>query len=351
MGGDLSITINRDWDRADRANYCHKAWFYDFYRMVSLHSSYSIISYGYEGAVEGTSDPSWSWTDKINDDEPWGTSNDNVFFVFRADNASSDLMGGTSRLWEAKVQMATSSFDDPSGSDYGNEGLNYMVCIRFSPDGGWSDGSIDFAPSGGTDVSGNYEALYGNLYSYSMHLVADDDTIMYFGKCNTANLSSLTYTPIMFGYLGEVKRAHSGIAKPEVSFITDTTATGFGLEDGLFVQNGSAGNKASFSLAPDGTTGITSNEAYGPQREHLDATSTCPFNGGRSFMPALFRQTDSTTPCYELIGEMRFLKFTGGSGLSAGDVIGDTYSWLQCSRTPGTYGGAVIPWLTGETPT
>jgi hypothetical protein len=168
-----------------------------------------FAGYGTGSSQTGTTPPSgWIDWDYTTDPPPFS---DNSWFVFNATNASAAMNGDGSQQWQAKIQFTLSSgFDDCSGTDYGFEGNTYTTCIRASSEGGWNSGTLDFAPTSGSEASDNYRLYAGQSESFRMDVIGDDDTIFWRGNAG----DSVDHYETRQCYLGMLTRRFYGVTNP-----------------------------------------------------------------------------------------------------------------------------------------
>jgi len=353
MSGDLQYRINRSWLDSTQTNVAHKHFFWDFLNFINDHTAMNIIAYGTAAVQQGSSAPTaWlTW-----DDPP--PMSDNAWFVFEANLASEYLNSSGTMKWQCKIQVADeSSFDDPSGNDYGKEGdANAIVCSRLSVDGGWSSGTLDFEPVSTAEASDNHSIFRTKSLDYYSHFIGDNDTLWWTGRPSVGSFSQNRG-----GYLGMLNRRSVNILKPCISMVGTISGSAEGSygEDSHICKDTSNSHQfsyltsniqwPSYNLARDGITAL---DGTGKLRiepwnvEVLQNMGTHKWANESYVLGMLVAEYVVPDNC-NVLGELRLI---GACSIahSEGTIFGTDSDYMQIAHSPGTYGGIAMQWPAGQ---
>jgi hypothetical protein len=361
MSGIFRSRINRIWRNSDQANIAPFRFFYELAKFVSDHTGMSWVGYGTAGVQSGTSVPSaWLDWDTVTDPSPYS---DQAWFVFQADNASELLDGSGSYQWQCKVQVVNTSgvnFVDP-GAGGGLVGEDQLVALRFSPKGGWSSGSLDFAPAGGEDVSDNYACFYEDGIDFSVHFFGDDDTILFAGMGHASGYWTMRSSYIgmiisrdpniddpCFFMVGRISDDSASTGRRAVLRKATTTSSQFYWQ--YTAATPSAGWPA-FSIARDGTSGLTDYKINVWGRFWCVAAGTYEYSTpAKDIVYSMMVAQWETPNHYSIIGELRYM-YCCSSAHSQGVLLGNN-EYIQLSETTysTSYGGIAFKWPSNEVP-
>jgi hypothetical protein len=371
MSGDMEHRENRSWLDATQTGHTLDRLFGEFLAFFADHPEYDIISYGTAKVETGTTTPA-TWLAWANTDGsgavPWS---ENSWFVVEAQKASATLNGDGTRQWQAKFQVANATgFDDCNVADtaYLHEADTGVLCVRFSPDGGWvGSGTLDFSAVVASDNYRIADVPAANCAFY-LHIAGDNDTVGWVGQIdNDGQLPN--YLRQRMGVIGEIVRRSSGHTKPELLIVTrmidaiGTTAhdLGKGVGEGdrlVFDSPAGSGGVPSFSLAADGTAlenhridgatpgaHILNAHHDGTTNDIMFATGPDPWSGDDEVMAILVRQAQSSHN--SVLGQLRLFG-SCDERILAGAVLGDG-SYLSVGKDTNTDGGIAFVW-SGEVP-
>jgi hypothetical protein len=353
MSGDLQYRVNRSWLDSTQANVAHKHFFWDFLHFINDHVSMNIIAYGTGTTQEGSSTPT-SW---LTWDDPAPMSS-NAWFVFEANLASEYLNASGSLKWQCKIQVADeSSFDDPSGSDYGKEGdSNAIVCLRLSVDGGWNSGTLDFEPISGSGTGNNHAIFKVKNIDYYCHFIGDNDTLWWTGRPSIG-----TFSQNRGGYLGIINRRTSDIVKPCISMvgaISNAVEASYG-EDAHICKDTSFNHQFSYGATNSqwpshhlATDGLTSIDGTGKLRleswnvEILQNMGVYKYTNESYVLRILLAEYVVPDNC-NVLGELRLIGACG-IGHGEGTLFGTDNDYMQIAHSPDTFGGIAMQWPIGQ---
>lgn len=368
MSGILQYRVNRGWDSTIQTNVTPARFFWDWLHFINDHSGYQIVEVGTGTTSHGVVAPAqWlAWDGTTDPTTLTPPMTNNSWFVFRALYADALLNGGGTMQWEAKIQMTLgSAYADPSGTDYGFNGVTYHVILRTCPAAGWTGTPTwDFAPGGGQEASRDLR-LMGYTISqantdYNLDIVGDDDTIWWRGVSGNYPVSNKSHAA-RGGYLGMISRRNSDITWPFIALIGPVHSGTNGSSGGdmllsrhsAFTDYGVFNYKRedlqwpSYSMGHDDTRV----ETHRADVWSLNAISYMnPFHyTGEGVYPRMtlmqFEQPDQ----YAIIGEFRGYVTTPTS-IGFGVVFGANSDLIQTGAYGDTYGGIAMPWPSGVAP-
>jgi hypothetical protein len=358
----MQYRLNKVWTDSVQTGFGIMKLFAEILAFFDDHPEFTIISYGTAKVETGVITPAtWkAWADT--DGAGACPFADNSWFTVEAQKASADLGGGGSRQWQAKFQVTrTTGFDDCNVADTehgsGTEGELYVLMARFSPDGGWvGSGTLDFVAVTASDnmYVGDYDWSFGAL-NHRIHLIGDDDTIIWVAQAAETAVSLPNYGYQKFGYLGETIRRNANHTKPELAIIATLNRTGAGhdLKKGsneavtaIFNDPRYNGTTCpSFSIGADNTEVLQ--HMFASSQNTLGANADLLFNGGPDpwtgddeFLGIKARQN------YEehnsVLGQLRLIE-AAGNHVSEGALFGDG-TRLSVGEGTVTRGGLAVPW-------
>lgn len=364
MSGDFVHRVNITWTNPwyITADIC---W-WEFMQFFYDHPGFSFVAYG-EGKTQLGTEPPASWlanTIRVSGSRPWGQ---NAWFVVQADNASNDLNGGGTNIWQAKFQQAyTVGFDDCNIADinYDWEGTTSCVCVRASAFGGWDESLLDFAPSGGEARSRNFNIYQGSNNVLGLDIIGDDDTIFWRGTAvvSGGSLASLGPARSRGGYIGMLLRKNADV-NPFLfvagRIYNETANTGYRSVNWCYDNNNSNYSFRSTYVVWDGMTMSYSWPSYSVGKNgnvvRTHRVETFPVTDisrmSRTSLGEIInwgmRVAQWYPPDdYEIIGQLRFLGRIGNQ-YAHGVRYGDNLEWLQFAYLGNTNTGVGMKWPEG----
>ena len=356
MSGDIQFRVNRSWFSAVQAGVSAKRIFGDFLAFFADHPNFHIISYGTGKVQTGVTVPTtWkAWADSDGSGVP--PFADNSWFVVEAQKASAALNGDGSRKWQAKFQVTTTTaFDDcnVANIDYGSEGEFQILAFRFSPDGGWiGAGTLDFG--GGVVASLNMliaDFDWPSEYNYYLHILGDDDTVLWVGHSRLVGNPIPYYPNQKFGYMGELVRRNSNHTKPELAMAQHLYHTGGRVlakgdgEDATVIFSNDQMTVPSFSLGADGTS-VTQHRVFIAHKDNtasgdmLFNAGPDPWSGEDEFLTIPIGQNHQEHQ--SVLGHLRLIELAGNY-IIEGNLFGDG-TRLSVSYNTAVRGGLAIAW-------
>jgi hypothetical protein len=360
MSGVMQFRVNKVWEDSVQNSIGIARFFAEMLAFFADHLEFDIISYGTGKSETGTSTPtSWkTWADS--DGSGTVPFSDNSWFVVEAQNASASLNGDGSRQWQAKFQFtSTTGFDDCNYADVeygsGTEGTYHRLMVRFSPDGGWVAGTtLDFTSVTASDNLQIADADFNDSrVDFGLHMIGDDDTIIWVAQLMTYGGTLPTYSLQRFGYLGETVRRNSNHTKPELAIVgTAIYNAGYVLgrewdepSTRIFNSPQQGSNIPSFSLDSDGNVVDKhmfwcGHNTTGADSDILFTGADDPWTSETEYIGILVRHDDGEHN--SIIGQLRIIEIAD-SYKSEGNLWGDG-TRLSVGYQTSTKGGLAVPW-------
>ena len=371
MSGAFRYQVNHRWRSATLANVASARFLWEWLQFVNSHTGMSVIEVGTGTTSHGAAIPaSWlSWDGTVDPTTLTPSMDSNSWIVFEAINADPLLNGGGTTPWQAKIQMTLSAgYSDPSGTDYGMNGVTGQCVLRASATGGWvGSPTWDFAPvygEGSDDIKllGIGTTPYLNR-DYFLDIVGDDDTIWWRGSIGDVSREPKSMS--RGGYIGMIERYYSMIDYPFIAFANplNDNSRGLNYDRGAFSRvfsvnyyaysvfdSHNAGlNAYSYSLSYDGTK-MTFHVADNWRDYMIRKIWKYHYSDGKLIMlPTLIRHYQAPD-YYDIFGFLRGYRHVP-SLIGTSTLLGQNLEYIQiCVQDDILYGGVVMPWEPGVVP-
>jgi len=362
MSGTMQYRVNRVWDSTIQPNVSPARFLWEWLNFINDHPGLTVVECGTGTTSHGSSIPvEWLSWDGVADPSTLSPTPflPNSWVVFRAVNADALLDGGGGMPWEAKVQgtWGGTNYDDPSVTDYGQDGNADRVVLRSSPAGGWTGASVfDFSPNTGEAVSQDMAIYSGADKDFWLDLVGDDDTLFWKGAAGDWPTDD-PKARSRGGYLGMFQRRSPAIKWPfwmTAGQILDATAGGSYPVNSKRTTNGYyvwapnySWNWPSFSLGRDDTA-VQGHRCDTWSYVVINAMNPCIYTG-EDVLPAILIRENATPDYYDVLGELRFL-VTVKNAYGQNTVLGSNGDLIQICVDHASYGGIAMPWPSGVIP-